>query len=198
LAVGDPLVGGQQEKLTFRRLPEADYEANDIARLFSRHVLLTGKQATLSRVANLLPKAEVFHFAGHAISRSQESGLLLAPGDGDPKQFVILGQIHLRSKDLKKLQLVVLSGCDTAVADQGMIDPGSLVRIFLRSGVPHVVASKWSVDSSVSMEMMAHFYRLMLGGDSASAALEQSEKTIRSDPRTSHPYYWAAFSDFGG
>jgi CHAT domain-containing protein len=92
----------------------------------------------------------------------------------------------------------VLSACDTAVADGGLNDPGSLVRLFLRAGVPQVIASKWSVDSAASSELMENLYARLLDGYSVEVALAQAERVLRSRKETSHPYYWAAFSEFGG
>jgi CHAT domain-containing protein len=194
LAVGDPQPGPG-----FSRLPEAVEEAQDAAAHFSEHVLLTGSQATLARVVSLLPRVEVFHFAGHALVQGQghEPGLLLASDADGANEMVFLGQNRLRPHDLRKLQLVVLSGCDTAAADQGMVDPGSLVRIFLRSGAPHVIASKWRVDSRVSSEIMRQFYSRVSQGHPVASALADSERSIRDNPETSHPYYWGAFTAFG-
>ena len=74
---------------------------------------------------------------------------------------------------MSQLKLAVLSACDTAVADGGLNDPGSLVRLFLRAGVPQVIASKWSVDSAASSELMENLYARLLDGDSVELALAQ-------------------------
>jgi CHAT domain-containing protein len=143
----------------------------------------------------LLPTAEVFHFAGHAVVRGYSTGLLLASAEGEAAW---LDSSYIKKENLKKLQLAVLSGCETALADQGMVDAGNLVRAFLRSGVPSVVASKWRVDSTVSSDTMQRFYADVLRGYPVAQALGDSERSIRSNARTAHPYYWAAFSSFGG
>lgn len=42
-----------------------------------------------------------------------------------------------------------------------------------------------------------NFYTRLLQGQRAPAALADSERALRSNPSTAHPYYWAAFTSFG-
>lgn len=197
LAVGDPLPPVLFNGKALPRLRDADREARDVAARFERNNLLSGSEATLGQVLRLLPRAQIFHFAGHAESREPQAGLFLVPESGKTALSGLLKVSALRSNSLQRLQLAVFSGCETAVADRGMMDSGSLVRAFLREGVPEVVASKWRVDSLASAQIMDHFYACLLKGDSVPAALAQAEKSIRSNPATSHPYYWSGFSVFG-
>jgi CHAT domain-containing protein len=193
LAVGNPLLNGAGR---LRSLPDADKEARDISLKFTPYHLLTGSEATMTNVLEWLPQAEVFHFAGHTLSQGREPGLLLS--SGETNRIALLGQEQLRPQQMKKLKLAVLSACDTAVADGGLDDPGSLVRLFLRAGVPQVIASKWPVDSAASSELMDDLYARVIDGDPVELALAKVERAMRSKTETSHPYYWAAFSEFGG
>jgi CHAT domain-containing protein/tetratricopeptide (TPR) repeat protein len=195
LAIGNPRVD-QKDGPAFPSLPDAETEAETIATMFNNHYLLTGSEAKLSEIVRLLPKAELLHFAGHALLTGSEPALLLA-GSGVAENAV-LGTNQLLSMDLRKLKLVILSGCDTGVSEQGLADSRSLIRVFLNGGVPNVVASKWSVNSQVTSELMAKFYSNLTRGKSASEALAIAERAIRSRPETLHPYYWAAFACFGG
>ena len=196
LAVGDPQLP-RLASSRFRPLPEAGSEAENVAAGFHRHFLLTGGKASLQNVVKLLPLAEVFHFAGHAASLGNETGLILSSPAGDPDRVVLLDAKQLGGEPLKKLKLVVLSGCETGIAEQGLVDPESLVRVFLRAGVPDVVASKWQIDSQSSAELMSQFYGSLMRGISIHEALSSARMEIRSNPKTAHPYYWAAFSVFG-
>jgi CHAT domain-containing protein/cytochrome c-type biogenesis protein CcmH/NrfG len=195
LSIGDPRTeiedGGQ-----FPPLPEAEREAQEVGTMFSHHYLLTGPNATLTKVSLLLPAAQVLHFAGHSKLTGSQPGLLLAGAANDDAG--VLRASQLRPKELRRLRLVVLSGCATGVAEQGIDDPGSLVRVFLRAGVPNVLASSWRVDSQVTTDLMSTFYSGLMHGDSVAAAFASAQKAIRSRPETSHPYYWAAFTQFGG
>ncbi len=195
LSIGDPRIEiGDRDQLP--PLPEAGREARAVGTMFSHHYLLTGPDATLKKVSSLLPASEVLHFAGHSQMAGGHPGLLLASVTKD--NAGVLGASQLRPRDLQRLRLVVLSGCATGVAEQGIDDSGSLVRVFLRAGVPNVLASSWRVDSQVTTDLMSTFYSGLMHGDSVATAFASAQKAIRSRPETSHPYYWAAFTQFGG
>jgi CHAT domain-containing protein len=142
--------------------------------------------ATLSHLRG----ASVFHFAGHALSSSSRTGLLLSDG--------LLTASSLGQQDLARMRLAVLSACDTQTGSAGGVgDPDSLVRAFLRAGVSHVVASRWSVDSTATRLFMDSFYRALLKGTTVAESIQQAQSTLRSHPDMAHPYYWAAFATFG-
>ncbi|MGC2400926.1 MAG: CHAT domain-containing protein [Acidobacteriaceae bacterium] len=195
LAVGDPLSNTPAGK-RLRPLPDANKEAQDISIQFHHRNLLTGADATIDNVLQSLPQAQVFHFAGHSITQDREPGLLLASRNGD--RTVLLGAAQLHPGLMSNLKLAILSACNTATTEQGPDDPASLVLLFLRAGVPNVIASKWPVDSAVSSALMENLYARLLKGDTVDVALRGAEQDIRSKAETSHPYYWAAFSAFGG
>ena len=191
LAVGDPQQGGDAR---LAPLPDASREATAIAASFDRHFLFTGGQAVLANVTQRLPEAEVFHFAGHAVFDRNQTGLVMAP---EPRttRMILLDQDKLSRENLKRLKLVVLSGCETGIADAGLIDPGNLVRVFLRASVPNVVASKWRVDSRMSARLLEEAYRGLLQGKPIERAMADAQRPLQSSGL--HPYYWAAFSVFG-
>jgi CHAT domain-containing protein len=98
---------------------------------------------------------------------------------------------------LQRLQLVVLSACATAETEKGFGVPDTLVRSFLRAGVPHVVASRWPVDSYITERTMAEFYPRLFEGLPIAVALQQAARKLQTQPGTAHPYYWAAFGSYG-
>jgi CHAT domain-containing protein len=65
---------------------------------------------------------------------------------------------------------------------------------FLRAGARQVISTLWSVDDTVSKELMTVFYQKMTtnGNDSADA-LRQSQLTVMHRHHSSDPYYWAGF-----
>lgn len=170
-------------------LPQAKEEAERVARDFRSPIVLLGKEASLTATRKRLSNAVVFHFAGHAIASARESGLLLSDA--------ALTYETLRGVSLNRMQLAVLSGCDTLGGlENGTYDPDSLVRLFVSAGVPHFVASRWMVDSVATSKFMQVFYAALTRGKSVSAALADSRTELRTGGDT-HPYYWAAFTQFG-
>jgi CHAT domain-containing protein len=171
-------------------LPDAVAEAETVAQVFPNTELLEGRDATVEGILSRLPGAVVFHFAGHAITSPQQSGLLLFDG--------VLNASSLGRTPLRHLQLAVLSACNTESVEQAsIVTPDNLVRGFLLAGVPHVVASTWNVDSVAARQFMNFFYRALLAGDTVPEAIRQAKIALRTVPGMAHPYYWSAFIAFG-
>jgi CHAT domain-containing protein len=44
---------------------------------------------------------------------------------------------------------------------------------------------------------MDQFYEALLSGSDVARSLQQGARRLRENGATSHPYYWAAFQNFG-
>ncbi|HLW52346.1 MAG TPA: CHAT domain-containing protein [Candidatus Angelobacter sp.] len=170
-------------------LPDAIAEGEMVQQHFQLSQMLRGKEATTASVLSRLAHVQVFHFAGHAFNLRLGTVLLLSDAP--------LGPASLQRGRFPRLQLAVLSACDTQDGPAGNYDPDGLVRTFLKAGVPHVIASRWNVDSVTTLEFMKLFYQSLLDGKSVSESIRRAEIELRSRPGTSHPYFWSAFSAFG-
>jgi CHAT domain-containing protein/tetratricopeptide (TPR) repeat protein len=179
-------------------LPDVATEADTVASGFHSARLLKGGEATLSAVRSELPGAAVFHFAGHSLATPERTGLMLEAGDGQANttprlmDASVVRQLHLQS-----LQLAVLSACSTASGSGGSSGFDSVTDALLRAGVPHVVASRWAVDSAETRRFVEDFYRSALSGQTASNATRLTSQKMLLNPSTAHPYYWAAFAAYG-
>src|SRR6185312_7853167 len=112
-----------------------------------------------------LAGVRLFHFAGHAVANELVVGLVLGENS-------LLDAQNLATVDLGKMQLAVLSGCDTANGGDGAFtDVNSLARTFIGARVPNVVASRWSVDSNSTRQLMHLFYTGLLSGKTPTSAL---------------------------
>ncbi len=177
-------------------LPEAMAEADNAARHFDSPRLLKGGQASLAAVRKALPAAVVFHFAGHSFATPDKAGLLLGNGAGLPEGN-LLDAAELRHVSLAHLQLAVLSSCNAAGGDESSRGFNDISDAFLRAGVPHVVASRWAVDSVESRVFAEDFYNSLFSGAAVSEAMRSTSRKMLANPETSHPYYWAAFAAYG-
>ena len=93
--------------------------------------------------------------------------------------------------------IVVLSACETALADSGGADEMvGLVRAFLVAGAARVLASHWPVDDQVTSQFMSAFYEGVVRGEGTATSLQQAQAQLMSEH--SHPYFWSAFSLYGG
>lgn len=194
LTVGNPDFD-REENPDLPDLHDAESEARNIGELYSKPNVLLGSDATKQKFLSSLGGVEVVHFAGHFLSNPQapaNSKLLLAGGD--------LRSAELGSTKLLKTRLVVLSACETAFErynrSEGSI---GIARTFLALGAPLVVASQWKVDSETTRDLMIAFHRNRRQESMSSAeALRAAQLEIQGRAENQSPFYWAAFSLYGG
>jgi CHAT domain-containing protein len=128
------------------------------------------------------------------------SGLVLAGGNrawkGDPgvpgKEDGILTAYDIAQMDLSGTDLVVLSACETALGDlQGNEGVIGLQRAFKMAGVKQIIVSLWKVNDKATAELMTHFYKNWLSGQTTREALHNAQLKLKE--KKPSPYYWAAF-----
>jgi CHAT domain-containing protein len=95
--------------------------------------------------------------------------------------------------------MVVLSACETGlgreVKGEGLM---SMVRGFMFSGTPRVLASLWKVDDDATAELMKEFYRQVLTqGVRPSVALRRAQISQLAKKSRQSSYYWAGFQIHG-
>ncbi len=177
-------------------LPDVAAEADTVASGFHSATVLKGGEATFNAVRDQLPGTAVFHFAGHSLATPAKAGLMLA-GETRTDVPLLLEADALRRVKLPGMQLAVLSACSTAAGSGGSSGFNSITEVLLRAGVPHIVASRWAVDSVEARAFVEDFYRNALAGQPMSDAVRLSSRKMLSNPRTAHPYYWSAFAAYG-
>ena len=188
LIVGNPVHGVDS---ILPPLPDAEREAYFVSGVLPSNKLLVGSQATAGAVQAALPRAEIFHFAGHARFDGESVRLLLS-GAND------LLDADSIEKLARRCRLAVLSACSTGAAVVAV--PGASTawsRHSGRAGSPEIIASRWDVDSTASAQLFADFYTQLLRGEPTSSALRIAARSLRSRVETSHPYFWAPFALFG-
>jgi CHAT domain-containing protein len=181
-------------------IPNVPAGADTVASGFHSPRVLKGPEATLSAVAGALPAAAVFHFAGHAITTPNHTGLMLeglAARPEDARAPLLLDANVVRSLNLQNMQLAVLAACSTDSGEGGSRGFDSVAEALQTSGVPHVVASRWAVDSVEANAFVDNFYRSLLSGQPVSNATRLTSRKMLLNPRTAHPYFWAAFAAYG-
>lgn len=174
-----------------RRLPYAEKEAEFVGGLFDEAEVFIGDKATLSAVQRHAGQADVLHLACHAQFRTDNpmfSALHLSDGP--------LTVERAETLDLRP-GLVVLSACETGSSELGIGDEMvGLVRGFLLAGTARVLATSWPIDDEHAARFMTGFYQARCRGVSPARALRQAQLVARRD--TPHPFYWAAFTLYGG
>ena len=194
LSIGNPDFD-REDNLNLADLPDAETEAKVIAGVYPKPLELLGGEATKDKFLHNFANVEVVHFAGHFIANPQSPGnskLLFAGGD--------LRSSELSAYKLPKAKLVVLSACETGFErynkSEGAI---GIARTLLALGAPIVVASQWKVDSEPTRDVMIAFHRnRKQKGMTSAESLRRAQLEVLSRDDTKAPFYWGAFSLFGG
>jgi CHAT domain-containing protein len=94
--------------------------------------------------------------------------------------------------DLRNVQLVTLSACETGLGDV-TANEGNLgmQRAFKLAGAKNLLVSLWKVPAKQTEEMLTKFYTYWLQGNSLSTALQMAETAMQKEGF--EPYYWAGF-----
>jgi len=183
---------------------------------FSKHQILTGRQATSGTVFGAMQNYDVVHFAGHiSVNRWFPLSSVMEFYDRPVKLFEWM-------QNRLKAQLVILSACYSGPIAHDSNKPSredfnGFSQIFLLSGSKNVIATNWLVEDETTAFIMDQFYRQLVEtgyvnaeahqGDQAtntnynrpfSEALSRAQRTcldkMRKKGTQAHPFYWAAFT----
>lgn len=105
----------------------------------------------------------------------------------------ILTASELSSLNLGKINLVVMSTCDSGLGETSSEGVFGLQRGFKLAGAKSLLMSLWKVDDQATYMLMTEFYRQFLLGKSKRESLYLAQKTLRESEEFSSPYYWASF-----
>ena len=143
-------------------------------------------------------------------SRFPVFGLALADANrrehgtgGAPAEDGILTAEEIAALDLRGVEWVVLSGCQTGVGPalrgEGVL---GLRRAFRVAGARTVVMSLWAVSDHDALEWILELYRARLAGQPTAAAVRAAALRVLENRRrsgvTDHPHFWGAFVAAGG
>jgi CHAT domain-containing protein len=174
-------------------LPEALEEARSVARFGRNPNLLLAAQATQPQVTARLATATALHFAGHATQQDGATRLLLAP-TAIVADAPFLDSGLLRKHPPRAARLAVFSSCASGKREEGWNHGmGDIVDTLAFLGVPQVVATRWQIDSASAVPLMDTFYGGLANGLDVPRALTRARRSLASDSRYRHPYYWAAY-----
>jgi CHAT domain-containing protein len=211
---------GYDAKASMDRYPEEAAVASAIARIEQSLPRLFGTRWEAQEIFSLAPPSmarlsldfdadlasvtsgelaqyQIIHFATHAVinnAHPELSALVLSLVDEQGR--LKDGYLHAFEVLNLKLfaELVVLSGCQTGIGKsfkgEGLV---GLTKCFMYAGARRVMASLWSLNDKAAAELMARFYRRMLGPEKLrpAAALRAAQIEMRRDTRWRSPYYWA-------
>ena len=198
LLVGDPLVEGiiLPNGRTLQQLPFAKEEVEMIGRILD-NVPLTGTGATKDEVLKRLSSVALVHIAAHG--RMETGEIALAPNPSRetkvPKEEDYLLKMSDVLKTKLRARLVVLSCCHSGRGEIKADGVVGIARAFLGAGARSVLVSLWAINDEATLEFMKSFYQNLLGGRSASEALNRAMKSMRESDELElgEVKHWAPF-----
>jgi len=157
--------------------------------------IYTDERATVAAFNAEAPNYEIIHLATHACLNEEEAAL---------NKIFFSNEDYLTQGELSNLELnsslTVLSACNTGsgqlLKGEGVM---SLARCFLLAGSKSILTSFWSVDDCATSTIMESYYKNLKEGQTKNHAIALAKLAYleQADQNNSHPYYWAAFVQFG-
>lgn len=168
-------------------LPPLRWAAEEARSVADLHATGPALDLDAMGLPSALESARLFHFAGHAVYRSDRPDLseLVLPGGG-------LRAARIATLDLSRLALAVLAACSTQEADAGRSGGLSgLTSSFLEAGAGGVIGSLWSVPDETTMRLMIALHRHVAAGESGADALRAVQREAARSGDSG--WTWAAF-----
>lgn len=188
-AFGNPRIEDQYD------LPGAEAEVSRLSRLFPRHALFTGAEATKTNFREAIASAPLVHVAAHAQADEVDplySRILLANEDG---RHSFLEAHEVMGMKLPRTALVTLSACESGL---GRVASGDEVlgfpRAFLSAGSEALIASLWPVSDESTEVLMSTLYGALAEGRDLQQAMQAGQLAVMRRPGMAHPFFWAPFN----
>lgn len=114
---------------------------------------------------------------------------------GTDKEDGVLTSSEIAQLDLRNVDLIVLSACQTALGETNSDGVFGLQRGFKKAGAHTLVMSLWKVDDEATQILMTDFYKNIASGQKMHDAFVSAQKHLKEtqNGKFSDPYYWAAF-----
>jgi tetratricopeptide (TPR) repeat protein len=202
VAFGDPPVSAADTLAAaehWQPLAASADEVTGIAHLLpGRSLTYLGAEARKQYLTN--PGVEgvpLVHLSTHAVVDTENpdrSRILLAPNSpAAPVDYLFEAEVY--DLDLKGVDLVTISACDTArgkwIRGEGV---EAFSRAFLAAGSSATVTSLWRVPDLPTADFMKQLYYYLAEGQPKAEALRLAKiKFLRSNTALANPHYWAAF-----
>lgn len=107
----------------------------------------------------------------------------------------ILTALEISQLNLKDLDVVVLSACESALGDITAEGVYGLQRGFKKAGAQTILMSLDKVDDEATKILMVEFYKNLMSGKTKHQSLKDAQKYLRQidNGKYNKPEYWASF-----
>lgn len=187
-------------KFIFPDLPGAKTEIEGSLKFFADvpYKYYAGATATKQNVLREFTSHDLIYFATHGISSSTSplDSCFLVLG-GEKNAFFTNREILKYFDSTTKMELVILSACQTGLGksmDAGII---GLSRAFQIAGANHVVMSLWNVDDDATAFLMQRFLMYIQLESKYFPAEPLRKAILATKQKYPDPSRWASFAVFG-
>ena len=186
------LAGLSQPRQGFQGLPGVKQEIEQIQPLFASDVLLNNSftEFNFNRYASQTP-FRLVHLATHGQFSSNAEDTFVLTWDDRININELNRLLRGDSKQLRPIELLVLSACETATGDR--LATLGLAGIAVRAGARSTIASLWAVSDEATVTLMTNFYQELTKDVSKAEALRQAQISTLSNDAFDHPFFWSAF-----
>jgi CHAT domain-containing protein len=203
---GEPMPAALLRGMT--SLPDTATELRAVARALGapESSLNLGAAAREERLRSAeLSRYRVLYFATHGLLPNElkcqsEPGLVLTPPAETATERALDGLLEANEVASLSLNadLVVLSACNTAAGGGGFGGEAlsGLSEAFFFAGARNLVVTHWQVPSAATTRLMTGMFG-GIGAKPPADALRTAQLALASDPKTAHPFFWAAFVVMG-
>ncbi|OUU26078.1 MAG: hypothetical protein CBC13_00885 [Planctomycetia bacterium TMED53] len=177
------------------RLSGAREEGLHIGKKIADSAVLSGTSATISALWSGLPGREVLHIGCHGDFDPRDpsaSILYLTPEKDHPSGKLYASE--LADWDLSDVRLLLLTGCETALAGgPGADDLAGFTGAALEAGCRGVLGSLWPVEDEVTRQMTINFIESAAARMSPSEALRAACRSIRDVSKKDQVSAWSGW-----
>lgn len=189
------LVSGLSESVQdFPPLPGVPGELEAVKRIMGGKVLLQDRDYTLNNLTAEFKNKQytVMHLATHGLFGGSPDETFLLTYDSRLTMDGLEQLIRSGMFREKKVELLTLSACQTALGDE--LAGLGLAGVAVKAGVGATLATLWFVDDEATSLAVREFYhQLKTPGMSKAKALQNAQKKLIGQLRYWHPAYWGPF-----
>jgi CHAT domain-containing protein len=185
-----------------QRLEHAELEGQLVADIDPGATFLKNESASKTRLQEVWEDAGYLYFATHILRHPTVRYLSLVPMAVDDDKAVERGAGYLdmtdvRTADLRRVDIAVLSGCSTGApyVTAGIAGPG-FGDAFLDAGAGAVVQTFWDVRDDTARDLMTSYFWLWhKDGMSCVEALNEARRRAFEGAKTGDPAFaWASYA----
>ncbi|RKZ82424.1 MAG: hypothetical protein DRR19_20705 [Candidatus Parabeggiatoa sp. nov. 1] len=188
------LSGLTEETQAYPKLPYAEYEIQEISKLYSDSKRLLNEQFTLAKLTQALNNDDynLVHIISHAeFAENPEDSFIVTYGDQKLSLKDLESIIKPTQRRETPIELLTLSACNTAKGKYEQWAALGLSGIAVKAGARSALATLWKAHDTAAYHLVRNFYNTLKTEQNSKAQALQAAQIALIDTDFYHPFYWA-------